>query len=119
MIRPTTESLLFFWTQAGEHPAEHLFTVDERGCVADVITASPGYIALRQKVADSDCESFIPAQSSVDLFMLHRSLVAEYPVRAGERHSIAEIIDTAQGLISQGSRAQPPASDEVCHGYSF
>lgn len=118
MIPSTTESLLFYWVQSGEHPAEHLFTVDERGCVVDVVTASPGYIALKKQVADPACESFIEAHSSVDLFMLHRSLVAEYPIQADERYSIDEIIEAAEDLLKRRDSAVQ-ACDEVRHGHTF
>lgn len=120
MISSTVERLTFFWIQADEHhSAEHLFNVDERGCIDDVATAAPGYIELRKRVVDQGGEVFIEAKSSVDLFMLHRSLVAEFPIRADERYSIDEIIEMAEDLLARRAGASVPNSEEVCHDHAF
>lgn len=118
MIPTTAERLTFYWIQADEHhAADHLFSVDERGCVEDVVTAVPGYIELRKRTVDQACEHFVEAKSSVDLFMLHRALAAEYAVRGDERYSMAEIIEAAQNLIAAEAPQAPDC--EVCHGRVF
>ncbi len=121
MIATTAERLTFYWIQADEHhAAEHLFNVDERGCIEDVVTAAPGYIELRKRVVDQGSESFVEAKSSVDLFMLHRAMVAEFPIRLGERYTIADIIDFSRDLLTEGAPGQQKGkAEEVCHGHAF